>query len=168
MARVMTLTPDRLPVACDVRLIDAANTLALRQAVLRPHQTLPECVFSGDDADDSFHYGAFHDNHLVTVASVFVERETRFRQFSQSQQFRLRGMATNPSFRGNGFGRAVLRQCLDRAWSMGGELFWCNARTTASCYYERMGFLAIPDVFELPGIGPHRVMFITPDVDSLS
>ena len=39
---------------------------------------------------------------------------------------------------------------------------------TSIRYYERMGFLVIPDTFELPAIGPHRVMYITPDVDTFS
>jgi len=167
MTGVMT-TPDRQPIACEIRLIDAASTGALRQAVLRPHQTLAECVYPGDNDETSFHYGAFHDDQLVTIASVNVERETRFEQFPQTRQLRLRGMATDPSCRGHGFGKAVLQRCLAHAWSTGAELLWCNARTTAAGYYERMGFLVIPDTFELPAIGPHRVMYITPDVDTFS
>ncbi|MFK7789853.1 MAG: hypothetical protein AB8C95_10235, partial [Phycisphaeraceae bacterium] len=35
---------------------------------------------------------------------------------------------------------------------------WCNARTSASGYYERLCFIQHGDLFEIPDIGPHAVM----------
>ena len=37
----------------------------------------------------------------------------------------------------------------------GGDLVWCYARTTASGFYERMGFTVVTEPFDKPGIGPH-------------
>ena len=104
--------------------------------------------------------GGFLDDRLVVVASVTKEREQRFKTFSSSNQYRLRGMATEQEMRGRGFGSAVLSACLERCWSEGGETFWCNARTSAAGFYEKRGFSTLPEEFEIPGIGPHRVMYI--------
>ena len=144
----------------DIREIKADETRSLRQAILRPHQTLAECVYPGDDDPQTFHLGAFDGDTLVTITSVYVERETRFDVFGTDSQFRLRGMATLEPYRGRGIGGTLLRECLNRSWSAGAKLFWCNARTSASGYYDKMGFRAIPELFEIPEIGPHRVMFI--------
>lgn len=143
----------------NIREITAAETRQLRQAILRPHQTVEECAYPGDERETTFHLGGFAGDELVTIASVYVESEQRFSQFGAAIQFRLRGMATSERSRGRGFGEAVLKECLVRSRSVGCELFWCNARTSASGYYDKMGFQAIPDEFELPGIGPHRVMY---------
>ena len=144
----------------DIREITADETRSLRQSILRPHQTLAECVYPGDRDAETFHLGVFDRNTLVTIASVYAERETRFDMFEVDSQFRLRGMATIEHYRGRGMGAALLHECLRRSWSAGANLLWCNARTSASGYYDKMGFQAIPERFELPGIGPHRVMFV--------
>ena len=34
-------------------------------------------------------------------------------------------------------------------------MVWCNARTPARGFYERYGFVAEGEEFELPDIGPH-------------
>jgi hypothetical protein len=37
---------------------------------------------------------------------------------------------------------------------------WCNARTPAVGFYEKLGFSTIGEEFELPPIGPHYLMEI--------
>ena len=37
-------------------------------------------------------------------------------------------------------------------------LAWCNARTSACAYYEKLGFTPRGGEFEIEGIGPHFVM----------
>ena len=144
----------------DVRDISAEDTLTIRQAVLRPHQTVEDCVYPGDREPESFHLGCFIDDQLITIASVYRQTETRFGQFETTEQYRLRGMATLPEFQKQGLGRAVLQACLTRVWTVGGVVLWCNARSTAAGYYRKMGFETIDSEFELPGIGPHYVMFV--------
>ena len=143
-----------------IREITAAQTYPLRHIVLRPNQTLADCAYPNDDSAGAFHVGGFLDDRLVVVASVTKEREQRFDAFTNSNQYRLRGMATEQEVRGRGFGSAVLNACLERCWSEGGETFWCNARTSAAGFYQKKGFSTLPEEFEIPRIGPHRVMFI--------
>ncbi|MBS1503675.1 MAG: GNAT family N-acetyltransferase, partial [Bacteroidetes bacterium] len=37
---------------------------------------------------------------------------------------------------------------------------WCNARKKALKFYTNMGFEVISDEFEVPNIGPHRVLYL--------
>ena len=39
------------------------------------------------------------------------------------------------------------------------NVWWCNARISASAYYEKLGLTQLGDVFEIHPIGPHKVMY---------
>ena len=143
-----------------IKLISAESTLAIRQRILRPGQNLAECVFPDDNFSSSTHVGGFIDGQLVSIASVFKQKEQQFNLFESGSQFRLRGMATEKEFRGQGLGTAVVLDCLERCWNLGGEVFWCNARISAVSFYDRLGFTSHDQKFDLPGIGIHQVMFI--------
>ncbi len=145
----------------EIKELTVEETRPLRHQILRPHQTLADCVYPGDEDPESYHYGAHSNGELITIASVFKQLEDRFNEFPQTVQFRLRGMGTIATERGKGHGKAVLEACLEHCWKQGGEIFWCNARTSAAGYYEKMGFDMLPQEFEIEGIGPHRVMYLT-------
>jgi ribosomal protein S18 acetylase RimI-like enzyme len=40
----------------------------------------------------------------------------------------------------------------------GVSYLWCNARTSAIGFYEKLGMKVISEEFEIPVIGPHKVM----------
>ena len=40
----------------------------------------------------------------------------------------------------------------------GARRFWCNARVAAVPFYARMGWRVVSDLFDVPTVGPHRVM----------
>lgn len=69
-------------------------------------------------------------------------------------------MATREAFRGSGCGRALFEA--GRSWALGvGRVrIWCNARSSAAGFYERLGFERHGEEFEIDGIGPHFSMSI--------
>lgn len=136
--------------------ISAEATRPLRHSILRPNQTLADCVYPGDDDTHSFHIGAFDNDQLICVASFFPQHTDRL---DEKLQYRLRGMGTVPEYRGKGIGAAVLKKGEAIAQERGYDLVWCNARTTASAYYVKQGYTAFDDEFEIEGIGPHYVMW---------
>ncbi len=138
----------------EVRLIRAADTRPLRQRVLRPHQSVGELVFGGDDHPDALHVGAFHDGHLLGIASVAPAPAPG----TGEPAWQLRGMAVLPGAQGQGVGRQVLDACLTHLRSHRATLLWCNGRTPALGFYTRLGFTAVGEEFVVPHSGPHYVL----------
>lgn len=138
-----------------IRPITAVETRPLRQRVLRPHQTLEELRYPGDDARDTIHFGAFAGEVLVAIASLYKEAP---RDRDEPEAWRLRGMASAPEVRGGGYGGHILEACLAHARGRGGSFIWCNARVPVADFYRRYGFRVEGGVFDVAGIGPHVYM----------
>jgi GNAT superfamily N-acetyltransferase len=133
-----------------VRQIPLEQTRALRQALLRQHESI-EQLAAGEPAD-AYAVGAFEGEQSAPLAVGFVAPD------GAPGSWRVRAMATAPQARGRGLGAAVLEQLVGHAREHGAARVWCNARTPARAFYERAGFRATSDEFELPPIGPHFVM----------
>ncbi len=131
-----------------VQEVSIEQTRALRQAILRPHETLEQ--LAADEPAEAFAVGAFRDGELVAVGLIAPD--------GGPGAWRVRGMATAPHARGVGAGTEVLGALVVHALEHGASRVWCNARTPARSLYERAGFRVISEEFELPRIGPHFVM----------
>ena len=144
-----------IPPEPNIQMISAAETLELRKQVLRPYAPIPDCEFLGDKAPGTVHFGAFKATTLVWIASLYEES---LATFPNKRGWRIRGMATDASIRGFGWGKKLLQTCLHHAQEHGGAIVWCNARTSAIGFYEKQGFKIEGEKFEIPGIGPHYLM----------
>jgi ribosomal protein S18 acetylase RimI-like enzyme len=69
-------------------------------------------------------------------------------------------MATDPTVRTTGAGRALVTEGLRRVTGLGGDLVWCDARMAAVGFYERMGFAVVTEEFEKPEGGLHLGMVV--------
>lgn len=138
--------------------ISASDTYPIRKEVLVPDHDLKKCKFENDDDEDiSFHLGAFIDSKLVSVASFYYDRNSLF---EDQHQYQLRGMATLPEHQGKGLSSELLTMAFPIIKQNFCTLLWCNAKTTAIGFYEKVGFKPYNgEVFEIPGIGPHVLMF---------
>ncbi len=135
-----------------MRVISLDQARPLRQAVLRPHETLEQ--LAAREPPDGLAVGAFDDHDgdgggRTPVAVGLVAPD------GEPGHWRIRGMATAPAARGRGLGSAVLAELVRHALARGAVRVWCNARTPARAFYERGGFRVVSGEFELPGIGPH-------------
>lgn len=138
-----------------IRPIAASQTHALRQRVLRPHQSLAEMDYPGDADATTVHFGAFDGDALVGVVSLYV---APLPNDASEGDWQFRGMAVDEGRQGAGVGRLLLNACLDHARSHGGRRLWCNARVTAGDFYRRFGFEERGEIFDMIAIGPHVVM----------
>jgi len=153
-------------VSCAIEGVPAAGVRPLRHAVLRPGQPAERLVYPGDDDESSLHLAVRDRESVVSVASFYLEALPERVEVSLcglaagTPGLRIRGMATEPAHRSKGFGRALVDHGLRAmcAQHLGVRAAWCNARTTASGYYERVGFVVASRAFEMPDIGPHVVM----------
>jgi GNAT superfamily N-acetyltransferase len=147
----------------ELRRISAEDTLPLRQAVLRPGLPLASSQFANDRLPLAGHFGVFVGPLLVSVGSVYPEicdDAQADEAMGKTGAWRLRGMATDPSCRGQGYGAEILKACLEHAKSSGAHLVWAHARTGAEAFYLRHGLKRVGNIYELPGVGPHYLMRI--------
>jgi ribosomal protein S18 acetylase RimI-like enzyme len=138
-----------------IRKITAAETRILRQIVLRPNQKAEDLVYPGDDSPESYHGGIFLEDKLVGIATVYKESRPGG---ETGNSWRLRGMATLPEVQGQGYGKALLNNCIEYIKSNGGKTLWCNARINALEFYRGLGFETIGETFDIPDIGLHYLM----------
>ncbi|KAI1400000.1 GCN5-like N-acetyltransferase [Hypoxylon fuscum] len=131
-----------------IRPISAAETYALRHAVLWPNKPISYVQLPDDLAAGSQHFGAFvstnSDNNnrskpyeLVGIISLFIDGgEARFRKF-----------ATSPAWQGKGVGSALLNYVIEAAVKLGATTIWCDARQSALGFYQRFGMSGEGEVF---------------------
>ena len=139
----------------EVKQIDAKDTIHLRHTVLRPNGKVEDCNFDNDNEDNTFHLGAYLNEQLVSCASFYLQNHP---EIPNEYQYRLRGMATNEEHRGKGLSSELLRVAFPMIKRNHVNIIWCNARSSAVGFYEKVGFKKIGSEFEVPEIGPHYLM----------
>ena len=145
----------------DVEFVQPLVLHALRRQVLRPGQPWSSVDHDYDSWPDTFHVAAFGPRGEVAACASFHPDTAPHRPGSDAaHMWRLRAMASLPEVRGLGYGAAALRYGIAEIRRRAGRLLWCNARSGAVGFYERLGFSIVGDEFEIPPIGPHYVMEI--------
>ncbi len=137
--------------------ISAEATRPVRHQVLWPHLAREEdCVIDIDHREDAIHLGAFLDDQLVAVCSLF---EMKSEKIKDQKQYRLRAMGSLPEVRGTGAGRSIVQKALSLVEAKGMDVLWCDARKVALGFYEKLGFERIDEWYDVPKIGPHQFMY---------
>jgi predicted GNAT family N-acyltransferase len=138
----------------DVEFVQAGVVWSLRQRVLRPGQPLSSVMHDYDAWRDTFHVAAFDPPGAVVACASFYPEPTP----DGRDAWRLRAMASAPEVRGQGYGAKALRFGLAEIRMRGATLLWCNARTPARGFYEKLGFSTVGGEFDIESIGPHYQM----------
>lgn len=141
----------------EIRPVTSLQTWPLRSRVLKPFLRPEECGNPGDDDPTTLHLGAFLSGELVGVATFIAEAHPEFAKAQVS--YRLRGMATASEHRRRGIGRALVQSGEDRLRRGSCDLVWFNAREIAFPFYRSLGYEFHGGTFELPRIGPHKLMY---------
>ena len=139
-----------------IKFISTDQTLDLRSSELRSGLDRSLCGFDGDDSEGSFHVGYFQDIILVSIATFHEQQREGFSGIG----YQLRGMVTHSDFQSKGIGNQLLNFSVVYLRGKRVNYIWCNARKVAYNFYQGIGFEFISEEFELPKIGPHRVMYL--------
>lgn len=130
---------------------------SLRLKVLWPHkETIENCVLPTDNLDGTFHIGAIKNNKVIGTSTYLIDINPKF---EEKNQYRLRAMATDPDVQGSGVGAEIINYALDVLKKKGVKLLWCDARLKACGFYEKLGFNVLGEIYEVPVIGPHKLMY---------
>lgn len=104
-------------------------TWRIRQLAMYPEKEIKEMQLADDF--EGIHFGLYYDYDLTGVVSLFEKGKTA--------QFRK--MAVLPNNQGKGFGTQLLQYLIAFCKKEGIQLLWCNARTSATGFYEKIGFV---------------------------
>ncbi|MEO1012178.1 MAG: GNAT family N-acetyltransferase [Bacteroidota bacterium] len=140
----------------EVKEIPAKDTYPIRHAELRKGRPFEDCAFKGDMDQSTIHIGGFHGNSLISVATLL---KLGSEAIKIRHAYQLRGMAVLEKYQGKGIGKILLTFGESLVKHKGATGIWMNARITALDFYRNSGYKTIGEVFEVPGIGPHHVMF---------
>ena len=143
-----------MPHMLRIRPIAPRDTLVLRHTLLRPHMTPETCVYPGDDAPTTTHLGAFLDDDLCGIVTLYREPLPG----STGAGFRFRALAIVENLRGQGHGNALLTAVEALAQEQGADYLWANARDTALDFYRKAGYDIGEEEFIVAGVGPHRIV----------
>ncbi len=137
--------------------MDVAQIKALRYEVLWPHlENVEACQIQPDTADTTFHVAALLKGKVVGVATFIVDVNEKFKE---PHQYRLRAMATAQEVRGYGVGARIVDFAINELKQKNVKLLWCDARLIATGFYEKQHFKIKGKTYEVPKIGPHKLMY---------
>ncbi len=140
-----------------IEFLKTEDVLPLRNTILREGKLkLEECIFQNDDEPDTFHLGFMINNEAICVASFHHQKHADY----DGEAYQLRGMATALEYQGKGIGNKLVNFAIVYLRGKGVNYIWCNARMKAFKFYQSLGFEFISEEFDIPGIGPHKVMYL--------
>jgi len=140
-----------------IKFIDVEALLPIRNEILREGRLTPdECRFPTDKIDGAFHLGYYKDDELACIVSFHPQNYGEF----IGKGYQLRGMATIEKCRGQGLGNQLVNFALTYLRGQKVNYVWCNARKKAVPFYHNTGFEIVSAEFDVPGIGPHFVMYV--------
>lgn len=140
-----------------IQHITASQCIDLRTRILRPGQPIKICHYPEDHLTSTFHLGAVIDGKIVANGTFIKNVHPDFTE--AKNPYRLRGMATDISYRNLGLGSKILQRGEMILKSLNCDLLWFNARETAFNFYRKNGFYLHREMFDIPGAGPHKVMY---------
>jgi GNAT superfamily N-acetyltransferase len=139
-----------------IKFITVEELLPLRNTVLRDGKlTSNDCRFPTDHVEGNFHVGYFIKGELASIASFHPQKYGQF----AGEGYQVRGMATAEKFRGQGVGTKLLNFGIVYLRGQKANYIWCNARKKAMKFYHDIGFETVSPEFDIPGIGPHHVLY---------
>ncbi len=140
-----------------IQFIEVDSVLPIRNDILREGKlALDDCRFPTDNVEGAFHLGYFKDDELACIVSLHPQNYGEFLGLG----YQLRGMATLEKYRGQGLGNQLVNFALTYLRGRKVNYVWCNARKLAVKFYLNTGFEIVSPEFDVPGIGPHYVMYV--------
>jgi predicted GNAT family N-acyltransferase len=146
-----------MPPEITCRRVAVAEILPLRHRILRAGLPFETACFDGDDDESTRHYAAVSGLEPVCCLSLMPS------EWEGRPAWQLRGMATDAAVQGRGLGRRLLETAVaDARRDEPSRILWCNARTSAIGFYEKLGWRVMSKPFDVPAAGPHVKMLFKP------
>ncbi|MBB2144123.1 GNAT family N-acetyltransferase [Pedobacter sp. LMG 31464] len=139
-----------------VKFIPFELTLGLRSKILRNGLPPEQCIFPTDQVEGAFHLAFYVDEEIACIASFFPNNYKDKKELG----YQLRGMASDTIFAGKGYGSQLIKFAIEYIKNTNAQYIWCNARSSATKFYKKLGFNLVSDEVEITGVGPHYEMIL--------
>lgn len=147
-----------MPPEITFRRVAVEAILPLRHRILRAGLPFDTARFDGDYETTTRHYAALSGDAVVGCLSLMPS------EWEGRPAWQLRGMAADGHVQGRGLGRRLLQVAVgEAARDEPGWIFWCNARTSAIGFYEKLGWQVRSEPFDVLTAGPHVKMVLERD-----
>jgi predicted GNAT family N-acyltransferase len=123
-----------------IEQISPRVTWHLRRDILYPNLQLQDMMMEEDN--NGYHFGAFSDNRLVGVVSLF----------KHAGDWQFRKLAVVADGQGKGIGTQIIAYVTSFVERDNGTKLWCNARLSATGFYEKLGYTEVGEAFYKKGI----------------
>jgi ribosomal protein S18 acetylase RimI-like enzyme len=142
--------------------ITAEDTYKLRHEVLWPDAPLLSVQLATDST--SIHLGAYTkerpdtaaERTLVGVISIHIPEpeaeSTSAASLNKRPEAQFRKLAVAPQWQGHGFGSRLVEQAGVVATDADARSLWCDARTSALSFYEKLGMQTEGSSFMRKGV----------------
>lgn len=142
--------------------IAAEDTYKLRHEVLWPNASQQEVQLAVDSV--SIHLGAFAHQQkapsekrtpigVITIhVSKSEDKSAPAEPSSETFEAQFRKLAVAPRWQGRGIGSKLVEQAGVVASDAGAQSLWCDARTSALAFYERLGMQTEGSLFMRKGV----------------
>lgn len=140
----------------EIRNISWQQTISLRHRVLWPNRPPEYCHVEGDK--DGMHFGAFINNELVSVASVYL----------QGDKARLRKFATDVCYQNQGIGTQMLTSIIHSLEKTPAKVFWCDARESALGFYKRFNMTPFGERFYKQEVPYYKMQVALPNTEEIN
>ena len=141
----------------EVAEIAAADTHALRRAVLRDGDPNRSVEFAEDAQPETVHLGIRDGAGRLVATSSWTPKPCE--EVPGPLAVQLRGMATDTAQQGGGLGGRLLEAALERFAAAGYELMWARARDSALDFYAKHDCRVVGDGFVDATTGlPHHIV----------
>jgi len=144
----------------EIRRVGVEKILDLRHRILRAGLPRQSACFEGDESKTTLHFAALTADASGQLAGQVVGcLSLMLNSFEAEPAWQLRGMAIDEPHQGRGIGRQLMIWAEKAAAAEGkAGWLWCNARLPAAGFYQKQGWTAASEVFEIPTAGPHIKM----------
>lgn len=122
-----------------IQTITWQQTLPVRQAVIWPNK--PEIFCQVEEDRESTHYGAFFDNKIVTVASLYAKT------INGICRVRLRYFASLAEYQKIGIGNKLIQHIITDLKAQEVDYLWCDSPKFALLFYKKLGFKVYGEEF---------------------
>nr|WP_207190471.1 GNAT family N-acetyltransferase [Galbibacter mesophilus] len=123
---------------------------------MREGKPFESAIFPEDTIEDTFHVGVESNGEIVGTVTFIKNSEDVFKE---ANQYQLRGMAVLQKYQRKGLGELMVKKAESLMLQRGGAFIWLNAREVAVLFYKKIGYEKFGNSFNVPGIGPHFLMY---------